>query len=54
MKKQGIIQESLCIVRNVCPFWLQSVSARFYPYEEIETNAVFNVDEDSLLTTDEV
>lgn len=33
---------------------LQSVSARFYPYEEIETDAVFNLDEDSLLTTDEV
>lgn len=33
---------------------LRSVSARFYPYEEIETDAVFNLDEDSLLTTDEL
>ena len=32
----------------------QSVNARFYPYSEIETDAVFNLDEDVLLTTDEV
>ena len=34
-----------------CP---QSVNVRFHPYAEIETDAVFNLDEDVLLTTDEV
>ena len=33
---------------------LQTISSRFYPYAEIETDAVFSFDEDSLLTTDEV
>ena len=47
---ENIVQAVLVSVN----FYLQSVSSRFYPYEEIETDAVFNLDEDSLLTTDEV
>ncbi|KAH9489394.1 Exostosin-1 [Bulinus truncatus] len=33
---------------------IKSVNARFIPYKEIETDAVFNLDEDVLLTTDEI
>ncbi|XP_012939583.2 exostosin-1a [Aplysia californica] len=33
---------------------IKSVNARFFPYAEIETDAVFNLDEDVILTTDEV
>ena len=32
----------------------QTISSRFYPYSEIETDGVFSLDEDALLTTDEV
>jgi len=34
--------------------YFQTISSRFYPYQEIETDAVFSFDEDALLTTDEV
>lgn len=30
------------------------MNARFAPYKEIETDAVFGLDEDALLTTEEV
>lgn len=33
---------------------IQSISSRFFPYHEIETDAVFSLDEDSLLTLDEI
>ncbi|KAK0066105.1 exostosin-1, partial [Biomphalaria pfeifferi] len=33
---------------------IKSINARFTPYKEIETDAVFNLDEDVLLTTDEI
>lgn len=33
---------------------IKTISSRFFPYQEIETDAVFNFDEDSLLTTDEI
>ena len=36
----------------ICLF--QTLSGRFYPYEEIRTDAVLGLDEDVLLTTDEV
>lgn len=35
-------------------FALQTLSARFYPYDEIHTDAVLGLDDDALLTTDEV
>ncbi|KAI0229804.1 Exostosin-1a [Lamellibrachia satsuma] len=31
-----------------------SIDSRFYPYEEIETDAVLGLDDDTMLTTDEV
>ncbi|XP_076457051.1 exostosin-1a-like [Babylonia areolata] len=33
---------------------IKSVNARFVPYKEIETDAVFGLDEDALLTTEEM
>ncbi|KAL5014923.1 hypothetical protein ScPMuIL_009193 [Solemya velum] len=33
---------------------IKTISSRFYPYVEIETEAVFSLDEDALLTTDEI
>ena len=33
---------------------MQSVSARLVPYPEIETDAVFALDEDAMLSTEEV
>jgi len=33
---------------------IKSVNIRFFPFKEIETDAVFNFDEDVILTTDEV
>ena len=33
---------------------LQSRNQRFYPFDEIETAGVLSVDEDAMLTTDEV
>lgn len=33
---------------------IKSVNARFAPYKEIETDAVFGLDEDALLTTEEI
>ena len=33
---------------------VKSLNVRFFPYEEIETDAVFNLDDDVMLTTDEV
>ncbi|WAR17951.1 EXT1B-like protein, partial [Mya arenaria] len=32
---------------------IKTISSRFYPYQEIETDAVFGFDEDVILTTDE-
>jgi len=32
----------------------QTIGSRFYPYQEIETDAVFGFDEDVIITTDEV
>ena len=48
---------TLCVdagVYGVLLLSLQSVNARFVPYKEIETDAVFGLDEDALLTTEEV
>ncbi|KAK3579845.1 hypothetical protein CHS0354_015261 [Potamilus streckersoni] len=33
---------------------IKTISSRFYPYQEITTDAVLSLDEDSLLTTDEI
>ncbi|XP_052763303.1 exostosin-1b-like [Mya arenaria] len=33
---------------------IKTISSRFYPYQEIETDAVFGFDEDVILTTDEI
>ncbi|XP_071114618.1 exostosin-1b-like [Haliotis cracherodii] len=33
---------------------IKTISSRFHPYKEIETDAVFSLDEDALLTTDEI
>ncbi|XP_014770416.2 exostosin-1 [Octopus bimaculoides] len=33
---------------------IKSISARFFPYRDVETDAVFSLDEDVLLNTDEV
>ena len=41
------------ILLMVC-FIFQSISARFQPFADIETEAVFSLDEDALITTDEV
>ena len=35
-------------------FYLQTLSERFYPHPEIETSAVYCLDEDVLLQPDEV
>ena len=35
-------------------FIFQSISAGFQPFTDIETEAVFSLDEDALITTDEV
>lgn len=35
-------------------FSFQSIDSRFYPYEEIETDAVLGLDDDTIITTDEV
>ena len=34
--------------------FFQSIDSRFYPYEEIETDAVLGLDDDTMMTTDEV
>jgi hypothetical protein len=41
------------ILQMLC-FIFQSISARFQPFTDIETEAVFSLDEDALITTDEV
>ncbi|KAH3710441.1 hypothetical protein DPMN_069923 [Dreissena polymorpha] len=33
---------------------IKTIGSRFYPYQEIETDAVFSFDEDCILTTDEI
>lgn len=33
---------------------IKTISSRFFPYRDIETDAVFSLDEDVLLTTDEI
>ncbi|CAI9739292.1 exostosin-1a-like [Octopus vulgaris] len=33
---------------------IKSISARFFPYRDVETDAVFSLDEDVLLNTDEI
>ncbi|KAK6167913.1 hypothetical protein SNE40_021838 [Patella caerulea] len=33
---------------------IKTISARFYPFKEIETDAIWSLEEDSLLTTDEI
>ena len=53
------MKKLLCIAwasvgNGIILFTFQSISSRFFPYHEIETDAVFSFDEDSLLTLDEI
>ncbi len=42
------------IINIVWLVYLQTLSERFYPHTEIETDAILSLDEDALLQSDEV
>ena len=48
------VYQNVLLIQSLILSLLQSISSRFFPYQEIETDAVFSFDEDSLLTLDEI